>query len=133
MAASRYVTELRARHVAGDRWVFIGGAVEPLEDPRAALAREVHEELGVPCDVLEVLDSYGGHELANEYPNGDRVSYVTTAYVCAIRGVPRAFETDELSDIGWFSPSEVGELHRFHWIDRVISDADRGRPGDPVA
>ena len=100
---------------------------------RATLPAIAGGLLVVPCDVLEVLDSYGGHELANEYPNGDRVSYVTTAYVCAIRGVPRAFETDELSDIGWFSPSEIGELHRFDWIDRVISDADRGRPGDPIA
>ena len=57
---------LVACHLAGDRWVLVGGAVEPMEDPRDALARKVREELGVWCDVLEVLDSYGGHEPASE-------------------------------------------------------------------
>jgi 8-oxo-dGTP diphosphatase len=42
-------------HLAGF-WELPGGKVEPDEDPRAALARELHEELGVEVDVLDVVD-----------------------------------------------------------------------------
>ncbi|WP_051973598.1 NUDIX domain-containing protein [Cryobacterium sp. MLB-32] len=117
--AGRY---LLARHVAGDRWGFVGGGIEPLEDPRAALRREVQEELGLQVDIVAVLDSYGGADLTNEYPNGDVVSYVTTAYLCRLAEQPPILEKAELSAVGWFFPPEIKQLDRFEWIDRVIDD-----------
>ena len=42
-------------HLAG-MWEFPGGKVEPGEDPRAALARELREEIDVDADVGDVLD-----------------------------------------------------------------------------
>lgn len=124
--AGRY---LLARHVAGDRWGFVGGGIEPLEDPRAALLREVTEELGLTIDILAVVDSYGGADLTNECPNGDVVSYVTTAYICRLAEGPPVIEAEELSDVGWFWPVEIKELHRFEWIDRVIDDTESSLNG----
>ncbi len=45
------VTKRRADHAMGGLWEFPGGKVEPGEDPRAALAREMREEIGVEVEV----------------------------------------------------------------------------------
>lgn len=42
-------------HLAG-AWEFPGGKVEPGEDPKAALERELREELGIEARTLDILD-----------------------------------------------------------------------------
>ncbi|MDK8172437.1 NUDIX domain-containing protein [Curtobacterium citreum] len=46
---------LLARQRDSGRWSLIGGGVEPGEEPRSALAREVREELGVGIDIVRII------------------------------------------------------------------------------
>ena len=50
-AEGRYLVAQRPPHKhLGLKWEFPGGKVEPQEEPAAALAREIKEELG--CEIL---------------------------------------------------------------------------------
>lgn len=114
---------LLARHVAGDTWGFIGGGIEPFEEPVDAVRRELMEETGADGHVLGVIGSYGGSRLAATYPNGDQVSYVTTAYACRLNSGIQWLEQEEVSQLGWFTRAEIATLDRFEWIDDVVDDA----------
>jgi ADP-ribose pyrophosphatase YjhB (NUDIX family) len=115
---------LLARHRDSGRWGLLGGGVEPLERPRDAVVREVREELGVESEVIGVLDGYGGPELETVYPNGDRVSYVTTAFLVRLLAAPHAAEVEEVTDVGWFRPEEIAdlELGKPAWMSQVLAD-----------
>lgn len=95
-------------------WEFPGGKVEEGELPRQALAREIHEELGVEIAVGDWLGR--GEEAA-----GDHV-IVLDVYACELgSGEPLPHEHDACE---WLAPDE---LRRLDWappdvpiLERVI-------------
>lgn len=106
-----------------ERWSLVGGGIEPGEQPRDAVVREVREELGLEPEVLRVVGAYGGPLLHTILPNGDEVSYVTTAYACDLPEGALVLEEQELLEVGWFTREEIQGLHRHEWIDQVLADA----------
>jgi len=82
------------------KWEFPGGKVEPGEEPRAALARELCEELNVEAVIGEEMDSY---EVS--YGDGFRLMlhfYRVTQFQGALRNL--GFE-----QIAWEKPERLPE------------------------
>ncbi|REJ08215.1 NUDIX domain-containing protein [Microbacterium bovistercoris] len=113
---------LLARHSDSGMWGLIGGSIEPGEHPAGAMAREVREEIGAGIRILGIVGVYGGEELVVEYPNGDRVAYVTTAYSCELTGAPRP-DLDEILEVAWFTRDEVAALDLQPYVEQVLRDA----------
>ncbi|MHB8764301.1 MAG: (deoxy)nucleoside triphosphate pyrophosphohydrolase [Deferrisomatales bacterium] len=95
---------LIAKRRPGDRmagcWEFPGGKVEPGEDPRDCLVRELHEEFGVTAAVGELLVSHVHH-----YPHVaiELLSYRATH-------LAGAFELRDHDELRWVSPEAMDEL-----------------------
>ncbi len=83
------------------KWEFPGGKMEDGEDPRACLARELREELGIEASIGPEV-----HRTSHCYPNGFAVELMFYR-VTGFRGAPenRAFE-----EIRWAEAAELGDL-----------------------
>ena len=114
---------LLARDASG-LWSLIGGGVEPGEEPADAVVREIFEETGARVEVTGIVGTYGGRPLEVEYPNGDRATYITTAYECRLLTTATP-DLDEISELGWFDREAIPALARREWIDRVLADVPR--------
>jgi 8-oxo-dGTP diphosphatase len=62
------ICQRRKDQPLGLKWEFPGGKVEPDEEPRAALRRELQEELGIEAEIGEELTRFQHH-----YKNGGGV------------------------------------------------------------
>lgn len=94
---------LCARRGSGEfagSWEFPGGKVEPGEDPRAALAREISEELG--CRI-----AVGAPITTTVHAAAHATISLTTYHGTIESGEPEPIEHAELR---WLTPSRLAEL-----------------------
>jgi 8-oxo-dGTP diphosphatase len=84
----------------GGKWEFPGGKVEPGEDPRHGLERELREELGIVVAAGRIL------EVASR-TQPDR-QLVLLYFACDLEcGEPVALDCQQ---VGWFTPQQVDLL-----------------------
>jgi mutator protein MutT len=99
---------LDTAHLPG-LWEFPGGKVEPGETLKAALMREIREELGLSIIVFDQCLS-----IEHEYP---RKSVKLHFFNCAIvAGEPRSIQ---VADLSWVTPPEL-TTYSFPEADREI-------------
>jgi ADP-ribose pyrophosphatase YjhB (NUDIX family) len=116
------------RRVSPDVWDLPGGHVEAGETELAALAREMHEELGVHMTTgsAEHLCRW---ETARE---GESVRF-SAWLVREWQGTPTNTAPEEHDAIGWFQPEEVPPLaHAPSGAALVEAMRDTRAPGPPV-
>ena len=80
------------------KWEFPGGKVEPGEDPRTALVRELREELDVEAVIGDKMDSYEVH-----YSDGFRAR-LHFYRVAQFQGEPRNLDFEQ---IVWEQPARL--------------------------
>lgn len=83
------------------RWEFPGGKIEPEEDERSALRRELSEELAIEAEVGTELGT-----TRHEYPGGPSVE-LAFFEVTHWRG---PIENRAFAEIRWVEPRELGSL-----------------------
>jgi 8-oxo-dGTP diphosphatase len=84
------------KHMSG-RWEFPGGKIEPGETEHAALARELHEELGI-----EMLAAHPELTLRHDYP--EKRVQVSLWIVDRYAGQPQGLDGQALK---WVAPARL--------------------------
>ena len=101
---------LLVRDLASGTWSLPAGAIEPGEDPRRAVEREVREETGYSVQVTELLDALGGPGFRHTYSNGDRTEYMVVVFRCEIIGPTVQPDGGEISEARFFSRTDAPRL-----------------------
>lgn len=98
---------LLVRNAHDDLWTTPGGFVEPYEIPADAAVREAYEETGLTVELVRMIGVLGGKNCIATYPNGDKVSWVSTVFEArAVSGEPRP-DNEEVTEIRYFSADEL--------------------------
>ncbi|MCX4643421.1 MULTISPECIES: (deoxy)nucleoside triphosphate pyrophosphohydrolase [unclassified Streptomyces] len=88
------------------RWELPGGKVEPGEDPKRALVRELREELGIDAELVAPVPG--------EWPL--KPGYVLRVWTARLlSGRPRPLEDHD--ELRWLGPDEIWSVD---WLDQDV-------------
>jgi len=90
-------------------WALHGGCVEVGEEVFEAAKRELFEETGLIANDMALYGVYSGKDMLYTYPNGDEVFIVGIIYICSDFSGSAVQETNETSELRWFSVDNLPE------------------------
>ncbi|HSU02537.1 MAG TPA: NUDIX domain-containing protein [Nocardioides sp.] len=124
------LTRLSARAAHPGLWTLPGGGVDHGEHPSVALAREVEEECGLPCEVGPLVGVHDTHFSGNA-PSGRIEDYhgVHLIFTATVgEGEPRVLEVDGTTDaVSWVPVADI-ESGEVEVLDLVRHALDRPAP-----
>jgi mutator protein MutT len=109
------ITQRLADDTLGGYWEFPGGKVDPGEELKAALWRELKEEIGVETEIGAEI-----HRVVHAYPDRDVRLYFFEARI--LSGEPQKIE---VADLRWVTADELMK-YQFPEADRALLDQLRG-------
>lgn len=101
-------------------WSTPGGSIDPNETPADAVVREVWEETWLYTRPNQILGVFGGPMCEVTYPNGDRATYVTTAFECEVCGGSLTRVSDETTDAAFVGAVDVNRYPMTAWAQYVL-------------
>jgi 8-oxo-dGTP diphosphatase len=113
---SRILLGQRNKDPQRGSWVIPGGKIHAFESIAGAAIRELQEETGL---TVEVGTQFKVYEIVNP-PNEHRIVIYSWAKV--IGGTPKA--SDDLSDVRFFSATELSDIPLTPLVRRVLEDAE---------
>ncbi len=96
-------------------WEFPGGKVDPGEELKTALQRELREEIGVETEIGQEI-----HRIVHPYPDRDVRLYFFDTRI--LSGEPRKIE---VADLRWIQVDQLMDF-QFPEADRLLLDQLRG-------
>jgi 8-oxo-dGTP diphosphatase len=102
------------------KWEFPGGKIEPGEQPRDALRRELEEELGIDARIGDEVS-----RIRHEYPNGSAVEL----RFFAVREYGGELENRIFRDIRWASPPELPSYDFLEADLELVRELAKGKMG----
>jgi 8-oxo-dGTP diphosphatase len=91
------------------KWEFPGGKIEEGEQPRAALRRELEEELGILATIGDEI-----RRIQHEYPNGGMVEL----RFFVVREYQREIENRIFRDMQW---AETKDLPKYDFLEADLT------------
>ena len=103
-----------------DTWGLVGGGVKKYETEAQAIAREVHEELGlrIPKERFQKLAVYGEPGRIAAYRDGSIWRMVIVVFGLELETMPNMTISHESKDLRFFSREEIKD------IEIVITHSD---------
>ena len=88
-------------------WADHGGCVEIGETLEETAKRELFEETGLTANSLEFFNIYSGKEMLYTYPNGDKVYFILSYWICEDFSGEIKIDPDEVIELKWFDINEM--------------------------
>ena len=100
------------------QWEFPGGKVEDGEDPRACLARELREELGIEARIGPEV-----YRTSHRYPNG----FAVELHFFRVKDFRGTAENRAFEDVRWAAPADLRGLDFLEADRELVALLSEGR------